>query len=74
MATRSGPPTGVWLGASHIHGRPVTVDEPYPHICHHRVAIPGTRETERIGSRGCAACNTGGERPALRLVHGGKST
>ncbi|WP_176739656.1 hypothetical protein [Micromonospora aurantiaca (nom. illeg.)] len=52
----------------------MTVDEPYPHICHHRVAIPGTRETERIGSRGCAACNTGGERPALRLVHGGKST
>lgn len=44
-------PSGLWLAASALLGRPVSVDEPYPHVC--GWMYPGG---ERITRRGCAAC------------------
>lgn len=49
-------PVGMWLAASRVHGRPVRVGDPYPHICHHRVPVAGQRWAPQIGSRGCIAC------------------
>jgi hypothetical protein len=55
-------PTGVWIGASYVLGRPVPVNEPYPHICGASVTgrITGRSVTLRHGVRDgyadCAAC------------------
>lgn len=48
------PTPGIWLAASRVHGRPVRVGEPYPHICHHLTAWQGGRFP--IGARSCLAC------------------
>ncbi|MCX4468952.1 hypothetical protein OOK41_01260 [Micromonospora sp. NBC_01655] len=48
--------TGRWLAASIALGRPVPVDERYPHIC--GVTLTGlmTAATVRLRPRQCAAC------------------
>lgn len=43
-------PTGRWLGASHVLGRPVMVDEPYPHVCH--IPFVGTMSGRLIRLQG----------------------
>lgn len=48
------PTPGIWIGASRVHGRPVRVDEDYPHICHHITSWQGRRFP--IGAKSCAAC------------------
>jgi hypothetical protein len=50
-------PRGVWLGASARLSRPVTLDEPYPHVCR----PDATPQAQR---RDCAACAEQG--PPLR--------
>lgn len=47
---------GVWIKASLALGRPVPVDEPYPHICRRTATSPRTGLPVRIGFRDCAAC------------------
>lgn len=49
-------PTGVWLGASYVLGRPVPVGEPYPHICQIDVIGRITHTQFRTWRRDCAAC------------------
>ena len=54
----------VWLVASRLLGRPVPVDEPYPHIEGLQVGVDRDRVTPIIMFRnGCAACATDGYRP-----------
>lgn len=51
-------PVGLWLLASLALGRPVPVDERYPHVCHITVAsrmLAG--RTVRLTARDCAACH-----------------
>ena len=49
--------TGVWLAASAALGRPVPVDEPYPHIHGCRFVGLMTGRLVRLGWRDCAACH-----------------
>jgi hypothetical protein len=47
---------GVWVGASHVLGRPVPVDEPFPHVCGVDVTGTMTRRQFRLWARDCGAC------------------
>ena len=58
--------SGVWLGASRILGRPVPVDEDYPHI--HNARLPSG---ELLLRRDCAACAT--EQAARKETQGGRA-
>ncbi|MEV2241746.1 hypothetical protein [Micromonospora sp. NPDC049891] len=55
-----------WLAASAALSRPVTDDEPYPHVCGRRVDGTGTRSGRPVylQRRDCAACAQ--ERPQRR--------
>ncbi|MFC0528206.1 hypothetical protein [Phytohabitans kaempferiae] len=46
-----------WIGASHVLGRDVSTDEPYPHICGNTTNGPMTaRLTFYLPRKSCAAC------------------
>lgn len=47
-----------WLAASAALGRPVTDDEPYPHVCGRRVNVTNTLSGRPVylQRRDCAAC------------------
>jgi hypothetical protein len=45
-----------WIGASYVLGRPVPVEEPYPHICHTTVRGTVTGRPVTLGRKECAAC------------------
>ncbi|MBL6277502.1 hypothetical protein JMF97_15185 [Micromonospora fiedleri] len=47
-----------WLVASAALGRPVTGDEPYPHVCRRRIDGTNTRSGRAVylQRRDCAAC------------------
>lgn len=47
---------GTWIKASLALGRPVPVDEPYPHVCGHTATSPRTGLPVRLRWRDCAAC------------------
>ncbi|WP_306345207.1 bifunctional DNA primase/polymerase [Rhizomonospora bruguierae] len=47
---------GQWIGASHVLGRPVPVDGPYPHICATTVDGRMTGRRFRLYPRDCPAC------------------
>lgn len=54
----------VWLLASRLLGRPVPVDEPYPHVEGCQVGTERDSVTPIIMFRnGCAACAADGYRP-----------
>lgn len=54
----------VWLLASRLLGRPVPVDEQYPHVCGQRVGVERDRVTPILMNRaGCAACPAYPSRP-----------
>jgi hypothetical protein len=57
-----------WLGASYVLGRPVPVDEPYPHIC--RFEVPGTvtRRLVKVERGDCASCRERRASSGLRPV------
>jgi hypothetical protein len=56
MTTQADPVgRGVWLGASHILGRPVPVEE-NPHVCGVRLEGLMTHRPVRLTSKDCAAC------------------
>jgi hypothetical protein len=46
----------VWHGASYVLGRPVYVDEPYPHLCALQFRSPRNGQRMWISRRDCAAC------------------
>lgn len=46
---------GVWIAATRALGRPVLVDEPYPHICEIEVVGQVGRRF-KTWRRDCAAC------------------
>ena len=52
------PPVAVWLVASWALGRPVPVDEPYPHICRRVVAGRKTGQMVALTRKDCVACQT----------------
>lgn len=56
-------PTGIWLGASHILGRPVPVDRPYPHVCLHPFHSKRTGKVVALPQVACGACADGGYLP-----------
>jgi hypothetical protein len=60
MATRStaAGTTGVWLAVSHVLGRPVPVDGPYPHLCNRPVTGTVTGREFVTRRDDCAACQT----------------
>jgi hypothetical protein len=45
----------VWLGASLLLDRPVSVHEPYPHICHYKFRS-ATGRTVTVERRDCGGC------------------
>ncbi|TCB89263.1 hypothetical protein E0H26_28160 [Micromonospora zingiberis] len=47
-----------WLVASAAMGRPVTDDEPYPHVCRHRIDATHTQSGREVYLQrsACAAC------------------
>lgn len=47
---RSGDPAGIWIAASKVLGRPVSVHDPYPHICRR------SRSRHAVEPKACAAC------------------
>ncbi|WP_433530370.1 hypothetical protein ACQPYA_30095 [Micromonospora sp. CA-263727] len=67
-----------WLAASVALGRPVTDDEPYPHICRRRIDGTHTHSGQPVylQRRDCAACaqelhqrrRTQPSRPAARRI------
>jgi hypothetical protein len=52
--------TGIWVAATAAHGRDITTDQPYPHIC--GMPVPSVRPGRPVyfGRRDCAACDTTG--------------
>lgn len=50
-------PTGIWLLASRITGRPVPVDGPYPHVDGYVLSSSTRQRVNRISRRDCAACH-----------------
>lgn len=53
----SSDPGPVWLLASRLLGRPVPVDEPYPHVCGEQVGTEFDRVTPILMMpNGCAGC------------------
>ena len=63
MSAPVATPRGVWLGASHALGRPVPVDEPYPHICGIDIVGRMTGARYRLWRRDCGACVEAGRPP-----------
>lgn len=56
----------VWLLASRLLGRPVPVDEDYPHVCGQLVGTEVDRITPVTMNRaGCAACPPYPSRPRI---------
>ncbi|MEU3455618.1 hypothetical protein ABZ671_18755 [Micromonospora sp. NPDC006766] len=56
MATpREAAGRGVWLGASHVLGRPVPFEE-NPHVCGNSLTGTMTGRSVRLTWRDCAAC------------------
>ncbi|WP_428964497.1 hypothetical protein [Micromonospora fluostatini] len=47
---------GQWLVASAVRGRPVLVDEPYPHLCGATVTATRTGRPYRYTRRDCPVC------------------
>jgi hypothetical protein len=50
------PVRGIWLLASHVAGRPVCTDDPYPHVCGWTGPGLMTGAPVRLDRRGCGAC------------------
>jgi hypothetical protein len=76
----------VWIGASHVFGRPVPVDGQYPHICKMPLIsrTTGQQVFERVGDsdkfrpvtlwrRDCAACADDKARDAAAKASTGKT-
>jgi hypothetical protein len=62
MAAKKNAPTGIWLAASELLGRPVSTSEPYPCICgaklaNGRVARPVRKADDGTWRGDCSAAN-----------------
>jgi hypothetical protein len=62
MTAKKNPPTGIWLAASELLGRPVPTSEPYPCLCgvklaNGRVARPVRKADDGTWRGDCSAAN-----------------
>lgn len=60
LAEHPGP--GCWIAASRATGRPVSVNEPYPHVCRITITATVSGRPIRLDRRDCAACTKGATR------------